>query len=70
MLSFIGKYLSFYPTDVCSFSAFYELNQQVSLIKYVENEISNSTYLKKKKKKEKKKQKREVLNFESYCYFK
>ena len=69
MLSFIGKYLSFYPTDVCSFSAFYELNQQVSLIKYVENEISNSTSLKKKKER-KKKQKREVLNFESYCYFK
>ena len=48
MLSFVGKHLSFYPKDVCSFSVFFiyinekELNQQVYLIKYVENEISKS----------------------------
>ena len=52
MLSFVGKHLSFYPKDVCSFSVFFylnekELNQQVRLIKYVENEISN--YLPQKK---------------------
>ena len=44
MLSFVGKYLSFYTKDVCSFSVFSieeELNQQVCLIKYIENEISN-----------------------------
>ena len=48
MLSFVGKHLSFYPKDACSFSVFFiyinekELNQQVYLIKYVENEISKS----------------------------
>ena len=56
MLSFVGKHLSFYPKDVCSFSVFFiyinekELNQQVYLIKYVENEISNSTSHKKREK--------------------
>ena len=53
MLSFVGKHLSFYPKDVCSFSAFFylnekELNQQVCLLKYVENEICNSISHKKK----------------------
>ena len=53
MLSFVGKDLSFYPKDVCSFSVFFylneiELNQQVCLMKYVENEISNSTSHKKR----------------------
>ena len=45
MWSFVGKHLSFYLKDVCLFSVFYsnekESNQQVCLIKYVENEISN-----------------------------
>ena len=53
MLSFVGKHLSFYPKDVCSFSTFFylnekELNQQVCLLKYVENEICNSISHKKK----------------------
>ena len=49
MLSFVGKHLRFYPKDVCLFifCIFYlnekEFNQQVCLIKYVENKISNST---------------------------
>ena len=59
MLSFVGKHLSFYPKDVCSFSAFFylnekELNQQVCLLKYVENEISNSTSLAKKEREDQK----------------
>ena len=54
MLGFVGKHLSFYPEAVCSFSVFFylnekELNQQVWLKKYVENEISNSTSHKKKR---------------------
>ena len=52
MLSFVEKHLSFYPKDVF-FCIFYlnekKLNQQVRLIKYVENEISNSTSHKKKR---------------------
>ena len=58
MLSFVGKHLSFYPKDVCLFifCIFYlnekEFNQQVCLIKYVENKISNATSHKKKKEKE------------------
>ena len=53
MLSFVGKHLSFYPKEVCLFifCIFYlnekEFNQQVCLIKYVENEMSNSTSHKK-----------------------
>ena len=59
MLSFVGKHLSFYPKDVCSFSTFFylnekELNQQVCLLKYVENEISNSTSLGKKEREDQK----------------
>ena len=59
MLSFVGKHLSFYPKDVCPFSVFFEeeLSLQVCLIKYiekyVENEISNSTFDTKKRKKQK-----------------
>ena len=55
MLSFVGK--QFLPKR-CLFvlCIFYlnekELNQQVCLIKYVENEISNSTSPKKKKERE------------------
>ena len=57
MLSFVGKHPRFYPKDVCSFSVFFiekELNQQVYLLKYVENEISNSTSHKKKTERNKK----------------
>ena len=48
MLSFVGKHLSFYPGDVFSFSVFLlfkwkGVKPQVCLIKYVQNEISNST---------------------------
>ena len=43
LLSFVGKHLSFYLKDVCSYSIFYlnekELNQQVCLIKFAENQI-------------------------------
>ena len=52
MLSFVGRCLFV-------FCIFYlnekELNQQVCLIKYVENEISNSTSHKKKREREKQK---------------
>ena len=54
ILSFVEKHLSFYPKEKMSvhFLYFYlnekELNQQVCLIKYVENEISNSTFHKKR----------------------
>ena len=57
MLSFVGKYLSFYPKDICLFifCIFYsngkEFNQQVCLIEYVEEEMTNSISHKKKKKK-------------------
>ena len=57
MLSFVGKHLKFL-TNKCLFifCIFYlheeELNQQVCLIKYVENEISNSTLHKKEKERE------------------
>ena len=47
MLSFVGKRLSFFPKDarcLFSFCIYFlnvkELNQQVCLIKFVENEIS------------------------------
>ena len=54
MFCFVGKHLSFYPKDVCSISVFFclnekELRQQLCLIKYVENEISNSTSHKKER---------------------
>ena len=54
MLSFVEKHLRFYPKDVCSFSVFFylnekELNQNLCLIKYVENEIFNSTSHKKRR---------------------
>ena len=61
MLSFVEKHLSFYPKEKMSvhFLYFYlnekELNQQVCLIKYVENEISNSTFHKKKRERERSK---------------
>ena len=58
----VGKHLSFYLKDVCIFCIFFifylnekELDQEVCLIKYVENEISNPTSKKKKKKKEEQK---------------
>ena len=50
MASFVGKHLSFYPKDVCLFSVFFiwmKMSCQVCLIKYLENEISNSTSHKK-----------------------
>ena len=58
-LSFVGKHLKFLPKRyLFIFCIFHlnekELNQQVCLIKYVENEISNSTYHQKKKEKKKK----------------
>ena len=49
MLSFVGKHLSCYAKDVCLFIFCIfclnekKFNQQVCLIKYVENEICNST---------------------------
>ena len=57
ILSFVGKHLSF-PKDVCSVSVFFclnekELSQQVCLIKYVVNEISNSTSHKKERERSK-----------------
>ena len=62
MLSFVGKYLT--QKMSVHFLYFYlneeKLNQQVCLIKYVENEISNSTSHKRKptnKQKKKKKKK-------------
>ena len=59
MLRFVRKHLRFYPEGSCLFfSIFYlnekELNQQICLIKNVENEISNSTSLQKNKKERKK----------------
>ena len=67
MLSFVGKHLNFYPKDVCSFSVFSieeELNQQVRLIKYIENKVSNSTSCRQTLAKS-------VINFQScYSYFK
>ena len=42
--------ISFYPKDVCLFSVFFiwmKVSCQVCLIKYLENEISNSTSHKK-----------------------
>ena len=51
MLSFVGKHLSFYQRCLLIFCFSYlnekESNQQVCLIRYVENEISNSTSHKK-----------------------
>ena len=56
-LGFVWKMLSFVRRCLFIFCIFYlnekELNQQVCLIKYVENEISNSTSYKKTKKKKK-----------------
>ena len=53
MLSFVGKYLT--QKMSVHFLYFYlneeKLNQQACLIKYVENEISNSTSYKKTNKK-------------------
>ena len=47
----MGKHLNFYSKDVCSFSLFFDLNeeeliQQVCLRKYKENEFFNSTLYK------------------------
>ena len=49
MLSFVGKHLSFYPKDFCSFSLLFylsedEINQQVCLTKYVEHEFKNNSF--------------------------
>ena len=54
MLSFVEKHLSFYPKEVRSFYVFFysneeKLNQQVCVIKYVENEIFNSIFHKKER---------------------
>ena len=55
-VEFCRKTLSFYPKDVCLFVCFEkEFNQQVCLIKYAENEMSNSTSHKKKEKREEQK---------------
>ena len=55
MLSFVGKYLT--QKMSVHFLYFYlneeKLNQQVCLIKYVENEISNSTSHKKERERSK-----------------
>ena len=58
MLSFVGKHLKLLPKRcLFIFCIFYwnekELNQQVCLIKYVENEICNSTSHKKERKEQK-----------------
>ena len=52
MLSFVGKTSKFLPKR-CPFifCIFYLNEQQVCLIKYVENEISNSAFHKQKEKK-------------------
>ena len=61
-VEFREKHLSFYPKEKMSvhFLYFYlnekELNQQVCLIKYVENEISNSTFHKKRRERERKRE--------------
>ena len=56
MLSFVGKYLT--QKMSVHFLYFYlneeKLNQQACLIKYVENEISNSTSHKKREREEQK----------------
>ena len=76
MLSFVGKYLT--QKMSVHFLYFYlneeKLNQQVCLIKYVENEISNSTSHKRKptnkqKKKEKKERsKNNQSNFKKFIF--
>ena len=57
MLSFVGKYLT--QKMSVHFLYFYlneeKLNQQACLIKYVENEISNSTSHKKEREREEQK---------------
>ena len=69
ILSFVGKHLSFYAKDVCSSSVIFisylnekELNQQVCLIKYAENEIPNST----SKKKRERKRSKNIANFKNF----
>ena len=63
MLIFVGKHLSFYPKDVglFIFCVFYlnekKFDQQVCLIKYVENGISNSNSHKKKAEREREREK-------------
>ena len=72
MLSFVGKHLSFYPKEVCLFifCIFYlnekELNQQVGLIKYVENEISNSALKKKEKKRRKRERSKNIIQLQKH----
>ena len=55
ILSFAGKHLIFYPKKClfifCIFYSNEEITQQVCLIKYIENDISDSNSHKKKKKK-------------------
>ena len=58
ILSFVGNNLSFNLKYVCSFSVFFYLNEEeliqlICLIKYIENEISNSTSQKNKRKEQK-----------------
>ena len=58
MISFVEKHLSFYPKEVRSFYVFFysneeKLNQQVCVIKYVENEIFNSIFHKKEREEKK-----------------
>ena len=68
VLSFEGKHLR--CPCMFIFCIFYlnekELNQQVCLIKYPENEISNSTSHKKKKKKKKERERsKNISNFKN-----
>ena len=68
MLSFVGKHLRFLPKG-CPFifCIFYLDEQQVCLIKYAENEISNSSFHKQKeKKKEKEEQKHNPTSKSSF----
>ena len=69
MLSFVEKHVSFYPKRcLFIFCIFYlnekELNQQVCLIKYAENEISNSTSHKKEREREREEQKHIQLHIQ------
>ena len=77
MLSFVGKYLT--QKMSVHFLYFYlneeKLNQQVCLIKYVENEISNSTSHKRKptnkqtkKKKKNERSKNNQSNFKKFIF--
>ena len=66
MLSFMRKHRFLPKRCLLIFCIFYlnekELNQQVCLMKYVENEISNSTFHQKKKKKREREIQEQKLN--------